>query len=239
MKLSTVEISLVAYSKMLHHSTSNIEREVIGLLIGKIKEETVQVIDVQSGPQSGTRVSAELSPEIQAHVAEALIKRGSELYIVGWYHSHPGIGVFMSGTDVDTQGAYQAVCANSVAIVIDPIKYADSKNPMHAELGVFRVNQNRPEKLQYRFATDVTTTIDDVMRHLDQSEDSLEKMLNLSDAVKKSIARELRNEKVTPASSSLASFLLYVIVAELGLVILLLLAIILGGHILGYIQSLL
>lgn len=229
----TVEISLVTYSKILHHSTSNMEREVIGLLIGRFRNEVVEVVDVQSGPQSGTRVSAELSPEIQAQVAEALIESGSELYIVGWYHSHPGIGVFMSSTDVETQGAYQAVCANSVAIVIDPIGYVNTKDPMKAEVGVFRVNRDRQaEKLQYRLVTDAATTVDHIIRYLDQRKNWLEQMLNLTDTVRKSIISELKREKTSSADSSRShgSLLLYAIIAELGFVIILLLKILLDSH---------
>ena len=44
-----------------------------------------------------------------------------EANIVGWYHSHPNIGVFMSGTDMRTQRAffYHPWC---VSIVYDPIR---------------------------------------------------------------------------------------------------------------------
>jgi proteasome lid subunit RPN8/RPN11 len=41
------------------------------------------------------------------------------LAVVGWFHSHPGLGVFMSGTDQDTQTAF----FNhpwSLAVVVDP-----------------------------------------------------------------------------------------------------------------------
>lgn len=40
--------------------------------------------------------------------------------IVGWYHSHPGIGVFMSATDLRTQALYFNA-PWQIAVVIDPI----------------------------------------------------------------------------------------------------------------------
>lgn len=40
--------------------------------------------------------------------------------IVGWYHSHPGLGVFLSATDLRTQKLYFAE-PWQVAIVIDPV----------------------------------------------------------------------------------------------------------------------
>ena len=44
-----------------------------------------------------------------------------ELRIVGWYHSHPGFGCFMSETDVRTQdGIFGG--GTGFAIVIDPVR---------------------------------------------------------------------------------------------------------------------
>jgi proteasome lid subunit RPN8/RPN11 len=44
-----------------------------------------------------------------------------EANIVGWYHSHPNIGVFMSGTDMRTQQAF-FYHDWSVSIVYDPVR---------------------------------------------------------------------------------------------------------------------
>lgn len=46
------------------------------------------------------------------------IKDGSNL--LGWYHSHPGMGVFLSSTDVRTQQLYFPA-PWQVAIVLDPV----------------------------------------------------------------------------------------------------------------------
>lgn len=42
--------------------------------------------------------------------------------ILGWYHSHPSYGCWLSGIDVDTSSRYQLINDPFVAIVIDPIK---------------------------------------------------------------------------------------------------------------------
>ena len=47
--------------------------------------------------------------------------------IIGWYHSHPGYGIFLSATDRTTQNAYFAA-PWQVAVVVDPIR---------GEFGVF------------------------------------------------------------------------------------------------------
>jgi proteasome lid subunit RPN8/RPN11 len=46
-------------------------------------------------------------------------------HIVGWYHSHPSFGCWLSGIDVDTQERFQKSTDPFVAIVVDPIKSAN------------------------------------------------------------------------------------------------------------------
>lgn len=50
-----------------------------------------------------------------------LDRLGYDYILVGWYHSHPGYGCFMSSTDLDTQsrGFNEA---HQFALVVDPVK---------------------------------------------------------------------------------------------------------------------
>lgn len=41
---------------------------------------------------------------------------------MGWYHSHPSFGCWLSGIDVNTQERYQNNADPFLAIVVDPIK---------------------------------------------------------------------------------------------------------------------
>ena len=41
---------------------------------------------------------------------------------VGWYHSHPGFGCWLSMVDVQTQKSFEQLGARSVAVVIDPVQ---------------------------------------------------------------------------------------------------------------------
>lgn len=50
--------------------------------------------------------------------------------IVGWYHSHPSFGCWLSGIDVATQELFQKNTDPFLAIVVDPIKSANLR--MHA-----------------------------------------------------------------------------------------------------------
>ncbi|AQK99825.1 hypothetical protein ZEAMMB73_Zm00001d012540 [Zea mays] len=42
--------------------------------------------------------------------------------VVGWYHSHPGFGCWLSGVDINTQQSFEALNPRVVAVVIDPIQ---------------------------------------------------------------------------------------------------------------------
>lgn len=63
-----------------------------------------------------------------------------EMKIVGWYHSHPGFGVFMSGTDVITQRRYFPRDFH-VALVIDPI---------NGDRGFFKIKNKQCLSVKYK-----------------------------------------------------------------------------------------
>jgi 26S proteasome regulatory subunit N11 len=117
----------LALGKILKHSLTNLEREVIGLLIGKMQGQVLEIWDAVTGEQYGKQGFVELNEEIQAEIAEKLQKERKGLTIVGWYHSHPGLGVFLSGTDISTQKIYQKLYPKAVALVIDPLLYSKTK----------------------------------------------------------------------------------------------------------------
>ncbi len=47
--------------------------------------------------------------------------------VVGWYHSHPGFGCWLSGVDINTQQSFEALNKRAVAVVIDPIQSVKGK----------------------------------------------------------------------------------------------------------------
>lgn len=57
--------------------------------------------------------------------------------IVGWYHSHPSYGCWLSGIDVNTQERFQLSSDPFLAIVVDPIK---SVNLQKLDISAFRVH---------------------------------------------------------------------------------------------------
>ncbi|GJD06267.1 26S proteasome non-ATPase regulatory subunit 14 [Galdieria sulphuraria] len=108
----TIYISSLALLKMLKHGRAGVPMEVMGLMLGDFVDDyTVKVVDVFAMPQSGTGVSVEaVDPVFQTKMLDMLKQTGRPEMVVGWYHSHPGFG-----------------CWLSVAVVVDPIQSVKGK----------------------------------------------------------------------------------------------------------------
>jgi len=114
---------------MLKHGRAGVPMEVMGLMLGEFVDEyTVRVIDVFAMPQSGTGVSVEaVDPVFQAKMLDMLKQTGRPEMVVGWYHSHPGFGCWLSGVDINTQQSFEALSERAVAVVVDPIQSVKGK----------------------------------------------------------------------------------------------------------------
>jgi 26S proteasome regulatory subunit N11 len=125
----TVYISSLALLKMLKHGRAGVPMEVMGLMLGEFVDDyTVTVVDVFAMPQSGTGVSVEaVDPVFQAKMLEMLKMTGRPEMVVGWYHSHPGFGCWLSGVDMNTQQSFEALSERAVAVVVDPIQSVKGK----------------------------------------------------------------------------------------------------------------
>eukprot|EP01090_Pellita_catalonica_P005086 TRINITY_DN1493_c0_g1_i2.p1 TRINITY_DN1493_c0_g1~~TRINITY_DN1493_c0_g1_i2.p1 ORF type:complete len:309 (+),score=48.78 TRINITY_DN1493_c0_g1_i2:890-1816(+) len=124
-----IYISSLALLKMLKHGRAGVPMEVMGLMLGEFVDEyTVRVKDVFAMPQSGTGVSVEaVDPVFQTNMMAMLAQTGRPEMVVGWYHSHPGFGCWLSGVDVQTQQAFEATHPRCVAVVVDPIQSVKGK----------------------------------------------------------------------------------------------------------------
>lgn len=52
--------------------------------------------------------------------------------IVGWYHSHPGFGCWLSFVDVKTQRSFEQLHKRAVAVVLDPVQSTGGRVVMDA-----------------------------------------------------------------------------------------------------------
>ena len=114
---------------MLRHGRAGVPMEVMGLMLGEFVDDyTVKVVDVFAMPQSGTGVSVEaVDPVFQTKMMDMLRQTGRHETVVGWYHSHPGFGCWLSSVDINTQQSFEQLTPRAVAVVVDPIQSVKGK----------------------------------------------------------------------------------------------------------------
>jgi len=136
---TTCLISPLALLKMTIHARSGSPLEVMGLMTGYVSGTSIIVTDAFRLPVEGTetRVNAQAEAD-EYQVNFGIASRdggGQQENPIGWYHSHPGYGCWLSGIDVGTQMQQQKVLDPFVAVVVDPDRTVGSGK---VEIGAFR-----------------------------------------------------------------------------------------------------
>jgi COP9 signalosome complex subunit 5 len=122
---------------MVTHAKSGGTHEVMGMMQGKVIGDTFIILDAFRLPVEGTETRVNAHEEANAYMVgylETSRKLGQRENAVGWYHSHPGYGCWLSGIDVNTQ-ALQQLTDPMVAVVIDPDRTISAGK---VEIGAFR-----------------------------------------------------------------------------------------------------
>jgi proteasome lid subunit RPN8/RPN11 len=111
------------------HALSTPNREVAGMLIGPQPEKqpdgryVVHVTDAIIARHTRMHgASVTYTPESWRHVTDILHERypNEEAVIVGWYHTHPGFGIFLSGMDLFIHQNFFTQKWH-IAFVLDPL----------------------------------------------------------------------------------------------------------------------
>ena len=124
-----VELCVIesAIDSLKTHLSQDTSKETGGILVGNVSELKgiyhTKITGAIAAPTTiGTRSNFRFTPNCWP----AILKSQKELFpqtqIVGWYHSHPNFGVFLSGVDLDTQGVYFNQPWH-IAVVYDPIRH--------------------------------------------------------------------------------------------------------------------
>ncbi|KAF6162707.1 hypothetical protein GIB67_022366 [Kingdonia uniflora] len=133
-----VRISALALLKMVVHARSGGTIEIMGLMQGKIDGDAIIVMDAFALPVEGTetRVNAQADAyEYMVDYSTTNKQAGRLENVVGWYHSHPGYGCWLSGIDVSTQMLNQQYQEPFLAVVIDPTRTVSAGK---VDIGAFR-----------------------------------------------------------------------------------------------------
>ncbi|KAI9271468.1 JAB1/Mov34/MPN/PAD-1 ubiquitin protease-domain-containing protein [Phascolomyces articulosus] len=133
-----VKISAIALIKMVMHARSGGNIEVMGLMQGKVQGDTMIIMDAFGLPVEGTETRVNAQSEAYEYMVSYMEKAkevGRLENAIGWYHSHPGYGCWLSGIDVNTQMLNQQYQEPWVAVVIDPNRTMSAGK---VEIGAFR-----------------------------------------------------------------------------------------------------
>lgn len=117
-----------AIHKLKSHLSQNTSKETGGILVGNVSVDSQKDIystEITGAIAAPTTIGNRSTFRFTPHCWLAILKEQKEFYpqtqIVGWYHSHPNFGVFLSGVDLETQQD----CFNQpwhIAVVYDPIR---------------------------------------------------------------------------------------------------------------------
>ena len=112
------------YKSIKNHSLENTTVEICGVLIGEVRFDNLGnylyvcgSIRGEKSKNSGVNVS--FTPETRDYIHEVKDSKYPNYLIIGWYHSHPGFGIFLSDMDKFIQDNFFNM-PYQVALVVDP-----------------------------------------------------------------------------------------------------------------------
>ncbi len=124
--LARVIIHEAVLKGILAHATSDTTREVGGVLVGSLVGEPGEHVVEVSGwiaarHTEASRTSVTFTPDTWAAVHEEKERRYPDERIVGWYHTHPNLGIFLSQHDLFIHRNFFRE-PWQVALVVDPVR---------------------------------------------------------------------------------------------------------------------
>lgn len=132
-----VYLHVRAVEQVMHHMREDEEHELGGLLCGQAAEDAGGRFVTVTGAVAATLAHGERLCLTFTHEAwDAMLAEKQRQYpgeeIVGWYHTHPGLGVFLSAPDQFIHGSFFDA-PTQIALVIDPRTFAWGLFHWHGE----------------------------------------------------------------------------------------------------------
>ena len=123
-------VSSEAFQKIDEHTQSDTSREVGGFLIGRPYEwkgkKYVEIVNsLAAEASSSSAVHLTISSENWMHAQTSLREKFPGMYIVGWYHTHPRMALFLSMQDLAIHEGFFRESWH-VALVLDPTQHTAS-----------------------------------------------------------------------------------------------------------------
>jgi len=110
-----------AGNEMVRHAMSATSREVGGILVGQAQRKFVLATGVIPARFSReSTASLTFTHASWQYMLAEQERRFPRTVVVGWYHTHPGYGLFLSGHDLYINRSFFTL-AHQAAIVVDPV----------------------------------------------------------------------------------------------------------------------
>ena len=118
-----------AHEHMLRHSKTDTSIELCGMLIGEVLQDDFGhfvVVDemIEGEHADGSLAGVTFTQETWAHIFHELDVKHPGKRIVGWYHTHPGFGVFLSSMDTFIHNNFFNL-PWQIAYVVDPLAHTE------------------------------------------------------------------------------------------------------------------
>jgi proteasome lid subunit RPN8/RPN11 len=117
-----IAMSDLARERVARHLSEDTGVECGGVLVGSVQDGTLLITSaIEARRAVGTATSLTFTHEAWDEVNAVLAREHPDEKMVGWYHSHPDVGIFLSEYDTFIQTNFFAE-PWQVAYVVDPIR---------------------------------------------------------------------------------------------------------------------
>jgi proteasome lid subunit RPN8/RPN11 len=138
-----------ALERVHAHGDSSPRAEICGVLVGDVYRDDVgpfalieHTIEGQASTSSAGQVT--FTADTWQHIQTLMDKQYPDLRIIGWYHTHPGHGIFLSEMDIFLHESFFGM----------PWQCALVYDPRSGEEGLFTAKEKRAERLELLIETD-------------------------------------------------------------------------------------
>ena len=119
-----VYIEEEVFKEIQTHATETTSVELCGVLIGEVRFDVsgnylYVCCSIRGEKAKNSGVNVSFTPDTWDYIHEEREKKYPEYSIIGWYHTHPGFGIFLSDMDKFIQDNFFNM-PYQIALVVDP-----------------------------------------------------------------------------------------------------------------------
>lgn len=138
-----IYINMTVWRQLWQYACDNMDLEIGGVLLGSfLHDDNGEGLNIQAylpgRHMEETLASITFTHKTWTDINQRLMREHNDKRIIGWFHTHPGHGIFMSRYDLYIHQSYFAG-EGQVAVVFDPV---------HRSAGFFQRYQDRMRQLR-------------------------------------------------------------------------------------------